>query len=205
MNHGISPTTHYINHLRCLVPERSAELDALLHKLTGLTFIDDEQTEELSFWADSARRTVSIGQKALRRLWACGLAYFCIYTEIGSIVVSEPDTREFDLSSRERFRKAQRLLSWAVNNEIAVLRSAIDGSMPATEEMPADLPQPFAPSDGRSDEACADEICLVALGWILFHEITHIEQGHENHESRILDASAKRIMKPAPREYGIDT
>jgi Peptidase U49 len=185
MNPGIDPTTHYLNHLRCLVPEKSHQIDRFVEIIGGLTFLEDDRSERFLFQASADQRVITIGLKGLQRLWAYCLAYFCIYTEIGEIKQANPAAREFDLNSTDRFRKARKLLSWAVGNEIIIIQAKIAGVDPKTFEMPSDLPQPFAASAHGSDESCADELCLVALGWIIFHELVHIERGHKNLEAEI--------------------
>jgi Peptidase U49 len=48
----------------------------------------------------------------------------------------------------------------------------------SAEEWPVDLPRPVVDPDEYSAERVADEVALVGLGHLLFHELAHVVLGH---------------------------
>ena len=68
-------------------------------------------------------KTIQVGYRCLGRLWACAYAYYVMFTEIGHVLREDAATREFDLNSTPRFRKAKAILEWSVNNDIEIILS----------------------------------------------------------------------------------
>ena len=69
----LSPIRHLYDHLipslANIAPERAGELQKLLDN-HEVTFVIDDQSKDMVFFADHADNSITIGLKALERSWA---------------------------------------------------------------------------------------------------------------------------------------
>lgn len=77
-------------------------------------------------------------------------------------------------------------LRWAVDTDLDRVKAAYDGSINGEEaKLPAASPLPFDRTQRDAFKQVADDLTLMALGWILFHEIAHVTLSHHPQPSDI--------------------
>ena len=175
------PGPFLVRLMKAVAPEKGAELERQVSELR-ITFEIDENQDRIHFSADNIHRKIIVGMRCLGRLWANAFAYFCIYTDVADMKVRAITARELDLRSSERLRKAGDLLNWATNADVKIKLSQRLGIDTGDLGLPPDLPVPFSEAEFASDKHVADELSLMALGFILHHEREHIELGHTSSE-----------------------
>lgn len=176
---SIDPTPFFVKLLVAVAPEKGPQVLKYIQEKDVKVRVD-ENADRILFQANSGQQTIVVGLKCLARLWASAFAYFRIYTDVAAAKLADLNTRERDLRSSERMRQAGDVLKWAIETEIAIKWEALTGlsSGGPREALPFGLPQPFAETEYASDQHVADELFLVALGYILHHELAHLKLGH---------------------------
>jgi hypothetical protein len=154
---------------REVAPERQ-ELIGELSKLIDEVNIEDRLD---SFAAVPAWQIVTGSWWALEALWCCAYA-IAVYGPLVEQAVQDKQ-RVLDLKGTSDALVATGVLNWALEvlqagNRCAWLHANV--SWPYTHE---GLP-PF--EDGAL--AAAEKIFFGATGWILLHELAHIDRGHQN-------------------------
>ncbi len=172
----MSPINHLYRHLvpslANVAPERATELQQLLDK-HHITFIIDDKSPGMIFFACHRDKTITIGLRALERLWARAFAYISLYEFMTNKLLADPTVTDFDLADPQ-IKPAMDLLAWAVDVERR-LRERSPGDL----SWPADLPRPNKDAGKDSLENAADELFLCAIGSVLHHEVGHIERNHD--------------------------
>ena len=185
--------------LLAAAPEKKEDLAVVLKEIGGITFLVDEKENCILFSSDRETRTIRVGLRCLGRLWANAYAYFVMFTEIGQVLREDSTTREFDLDSTPRFQKAKAILEWSTNNDIEIKLSGRHSIEVELDNYPPELPEPFSDSKKGSDEDAADEISLMALGFILHHELAHLRLQHTGYCTQIevafKDGDSKRATE----------
>jgi hypothetical protein len=175
------PGPFLVRLMKAVAPEKGAALERQISDL-GITFEIDENEDRIHFSADGDHRKIIVGLRCLGRLWANAFAYFCIYTDVADMKVRDLTAKELNLRSSERLRKAGDLLKWATNADVKIKLSQRHGIDAGDLSLPPGLPVPFSEAAFASDKHVADELSLMALGFILHHERVHIELGHTSRE-----------------------
>jgi hypothetical protein len=172
----LSPIQHLYKHLipalGNIALEKAKELQGLLdeHKIT---FVFDEQSKEMVFFANHADNSITIGLYALERLWARAYAYISLYEFMTKKLLQDPTVTNFDLND-PAVRPGMDLLRWAVDVEARLRRPD-----PGDVCWPGGLPRPVPDAAKNSLENAADELFLCAIASILHHEVGHIRLKHD--------------------------
>lgn len=148
-----------------VAPEVAAELDAEIATLNiTLEFADDPKVYA-EFVVSQA--IVRLGVPFLSALWTAAHAYIVTYDEYQ--IAHRKGERYFSLGKIPRVTKAYSLYRSA--------REAVASFKPFLWPHGAAKPlrYPFEHSDGY----VANEVFLVAIAWIIHHEIAHARLGHE--------------------------
>jgi hypothetical protein len=186
---------HVASALLNVAPERRDELiDASERLVIRLT---DEGLWRFRF--HEGDRSIEVSRKAIEFLWASALAYFVLYDEF-YVTGHRGDVTQFP-----RVRAALDLLKVVVEDVV----NDEDQAWPAT-------PRPLAGPPDATDEGVADELCLVAVGFLLHHEFAHrrlrhsggsaieLEQDADQEATRwLLDAVETLSNKEQKRSLGI--
>ncbi|MGE8283982.1 MAG: phage exclusion protein Lit family protein [Stenotrophomonas lactitubi] len=101
----------------------------------------------------------------LEYLWACAYLFWVLYQEY--VAAQERGDELLDLSDRRYVRGAIDAFNWTRNNQ------AVSG----VESWPQTLPRPTR-MDGDSAVSAANELFLMAIAWIIHHEIAHVRADH---------------------------
>jgi hypothetical protein len=158
-----------------VAPEKEDQLLQLLTE-NAVTFAVNDQADGIHFRVveHQVGKVIEVGSKCIWRLWANVFAYSCLYEEAQSAKRHDPRIRNIALRS-PRMRQAISLLEYAVRTDVAVRLGG-----PAVFDirgLPSELPHPFS-LEPSADEETADQFCLMAIGYILHHELAHIRSGH---------------------------
>jgi hypothetical protein len=163
---------HLIPALVNVAPERAAELQQLLDK-HHITFVFDDKSPDMIFFACARDKTITMGLRALERLWAQAFAYISLYEFITKKHLADPTVRDYDLTGPE-IKPAMDLLKWAFDVE-----RRLRDKNPGDISWPDGLPRPNKDAGKDSLEKAADELFLCAIGSVLHHEVGHIERNHD--------------------------
>lgn len=154
---------HVAASLQNVAPERRSELlktsEGLVVRLT-----DD------GFWTFQLAlqdRSIIVSRKSIEYLWISAYTYFILYDEFYRRENAGESLEGLDIANDPRVRGALDLLGFIMKD----LLKDEDHRWPAG-------PRPMAGSDRYSDDAVADELCLVALGFLLHHEYAHRRLQH---------------------------
>lgn len=163
---------YLISSLERIAPEKARQLQHLLdhHRITFI--IDDQHLKRVAF-ADHADNTITIGVRALERLWARGFAYISLYEFLTRRLLVDPTATDHDLTHPD-VKPGMDLLAWVVDVE-----HRLDEDGPGDISWPRDLKRPSQAAGKDTLENAADEIFLCAVASILHHEVGHIRQGHD--------------------------
>jgi hypothetical protein len=168
-------TKHLFPTLRTVCPERGEEVFGVIDEL-GITFAFDYVQDRILFQAHPKTKTITVGTRCLERLWAFAYSHFCSFDALRTEKLRDLRTRKVAFDGNERLEKAAALLSWAITWELQARQLRKPPSDVAT--WPDGLPHPVANPPKKSDEDVADELFLVALGYILHHELAHLRMKH---------------------------
>ena len=173
------PSPFFVRLLIAVAPEKGTQLTTYVQQ-NNVTFLVNENADRILFQAHPGQKRIDVGLKCLARLWASAYAYFCIYTDVADAKLANPSTGELDLRASERRRQAGDLLKWSIETDIAIQLESLTGfkTGESRKSFPFGLPRPFAASEYASDQHVADELFLVALSYILHHEMAHLRLGH---------------------------
>lgn len=150
--------------IKQLVPERALEIENIVQK-NNITFVADETLVEIKFSVDK-QGVVKIYTQALNRFWAHTYAYYALY----DYIQNNGWENYVNFGDSEQNLQASKLLEWAVNSD----RNPYDPNI----KYPDGAPLPFEISDENCLSICARDITIFGLGYILLHEIAHIELKH---------------------------
>lgn len=152
------------NSIFLIAPEREREFNRTLGDF-DLAYKDKS---EWIFAADPKKKTIFVSRGAVELIWCASLAHFLFYYHfIQGKSFHEPT--QIDPHSHPDVDKALQLLNWALGNHFHAENQV---------EWPADLPAPVETPNPESNEAVADELCLVTCAVMLHHELAHIIHEH---------------------------
>lgn len=177
-----SPIDHLIQHLipsiANIAPEKFSEVQDIISKL-GVVFVFDNQATQMMFSGVKSDKTITIGLKALERLWVRAYAYTHLYEFITKHHIQFPDAAlDLDLTQDPDVCDAMTLLAWAVDVERRLFEAGSDGE-PGDISWPADLPHPDPLAAHGNMKHAADDLFLCAIGAILHHELGHFRFDHD--------------------------
>lgn len=197
----------FVGLLRRATPERIPEVDAILHR-HSLVFVPKMQLENIEFSVNLVTREVTISTEPIARLWAHAYAYLWMYTAISGHKNGNPDAGVLEFSTDGNLKEAAELLKWATREDIEILIALQDGEIRQSRHYPAGLPLPFDSSVRDSHARLANDLVLMAVANILFHEIAHVElrYGPTNwpgpiQEEKEADSWAARFMLEHVADY----
>jgi Peptidase U49 len=173
---------------------KSAEMTILtLAPERWKSLIDEDDLQKVSFaWTDSAKclpsiklpsGAITIPKPGATLIWAAAYQYWVLYLEY--LKDQNAGAEFFSLVSTLRRTKAQLTYFWALHHY----------EHPSQARFP-DLPDPTDTDD--EDVRVANELYLVALGWILHHEFAHLRCNHppisaiEHQEEKQADLEATK-------------
>lgn len=164
--------------LRRIAPEKSDDLFSIIEQ-KGITFRFVPSEDRILFTADSINKVISVGEKCLERLWAMSYSYFLFYETVSKAKHQDVSVKSNDICSDPDLEKAGELLSWATSVDWQIKAEGKQRQSPLPE-WPQSLPRPIENPQKESNEDVADKLFLSAVGFILHHELAHVEFGHTN-------------------------
>ncbi len=153
-----------------IVPERKDEIDGIIKK-HALDFQIIEDCPKIKFCVQSNGNITTYTQ-ALERFWAHTYAYFSLYE-------CEQNTgrqNKIDFENGKIATEAAILLKWAVNLDINQFDARVHFDI--NSSYPNISIKPFQVIAGNAISVCARDITVFAIGFILLHEIAHLELHH---------------------------
>jgi hypothetical protein len=146
-------------------PEKAKKLKSLSH---SITLLFDDQRADFCVAAISEKdgRFIKASAGALNLLWCASYAYWLLYR--GFVKAQRLGHTEYSVSGARTVSEALSLYQWAI-------QSAVECKL---EPWPVGAPMPVRSPEPNSPVHVANEVFLVAVGWILLHEIGHHELGH---------------------------
>lgn len=141
-------------------------------------------------------KLVRVSRKALEIIWASSSAYFVMYQRVfdsppeenlGSDPETGAKTRVVDFDTDPEASTAVDLLRWAMTDWIERRDSS----------WPEDLPRPVDSPDEDTLEYAATQLALIAIAYLLFHELAHHSLKHEEsdyEEEKDADRSAAESL-----------
>ena len=171
-----SPTRHVMRHvpnaMRAVAPERTAELRDLWKRLgLNLTMLADEH------WVchhDERTHEIRISLGTMTVLWCFSHAYVVLHDRVFKEWLGD-EKKQIDLTSDPVVSAAMRLLGWALANWTSKADRCEQGW---TTRWPEGCPAPVAEPVHGSYENVADELALVAVAFLVHHEIAHARLQH---------------------------
>lgn len=184
--------------LRQVCPERALEVDALLNK-HGVRFIYDKSSDASDFavWCNG---TIQVPLASAVAFSAHLMAYLAIY----SAACQSGGLNRPCLPSLDQLNLAFALLDWIDTFDAA----PVGDRMRVIGQWPPGIPMPFSQSQSDLTTELAEHLTLMATGFILLHEIGHLERGHfktphrkpEQMETEA-DDWARRLLLDRVHEY----
>lgn len=144
-----------------VAPEREKEL--LAAAPTFSLALSDDRGFYIRVNMSTHEATLPIA--TLEYIWTCAHLFWVLYQEY--IAAQQRGDREIDVSTRRNICDAIDAFNWARNNQ------AVSG----IQRWPDELPVP-AREDSDGAIAVANELFLVAVAWIIHHEIAHVRERH---------------------------
>lgn len=157
-------------------PERAEQTRALLRR-HRVRFETDQKGASIRFDVLPSAGLVTVGTLGVGRLWAHAYGAFALYDAVSSKAAFGLGCLQLD--STPTLRKGRALMKWAIEGDLALAHDPA-----AAEEhewirrIPDGLPLPFDEREFASPEHMADDLTLLATGFIFFHELAHLELSH---------------------------
>ena len=148
-------------------PEKAQKLQTISKSIT-LVFDDQRADFSIAAVTRGDHQFVKASAGALNLLWCASYAYWLLYQ--GYIESQRAGGTQYRASEHPEGAEAVHLYRWALDS---VLKPIL-GPWPVAAPAPAKSPEP------NSSIHVANEIFLVAVGWILLHEIGHHHLRHAN-------------------------
>lgn len=167
----IECTDDLIEFLGCSIPEKKSALASLISGL-GVRFLLDENTPNKVFRANSVTKEIRVGQKGMERLWTHAYAYSASF--LGTDLKIAKEGVQFEPEVDAILEKASQLLTWSIRSDIGLVKN----KDAVVEVSPDGLPSPFDCSDDGTILSFAQSLWCQALCFILFHELSHVQLGH---------------------------
>lgn len=171
---GIWPILCMAPHtLQTIAPERADDLRIQLGAGITIHLTDDDSFRAC---ASTDSRTITLTRGFAECLWCASYAYNAFYLELTS--QSKRDTslpQRLELSPKD---------SPEIELAARTLKTAMIAAGQGSALLWYDLPRPVKPQEvtrERSLIVTAGEMTLCSLGFILHHELAHIQLGHQGH------------------------
>jgi hypothetical protein len=168
-----------VGSLHNVAPERADEVLAILGQYEVRLVIDQDLERVFRARITDGRRDLRCSIYGAEVVWAASLAYVTVHKQF-----KENVGESIRYADHFATRWVPLLLDFAFNRRIA---------RRSKEPWPGDLPTPRFPVDGQEVDVVplATHLWLMALAWILHHELTHIRLGHlDRGDARIDDEIA---------------
>jgi hypothetical protein len=127
-------TSTFLRFLDSVVPEQSQRLRDLAGK-PGLTFLLDDEAEEILFQAHSHRRKIIVGRKCLWRLRAHAYVYVFCWSAIGNQTEQHRKMMQSVEARNQFFEPANRMLIWAMGRDLQIALARQGYPMKLEQEM----------------------------------------------------------------------
>jgi len=173
-----------------IAPERQEELAKLRDSHQIILQPVDEP--HFGIRVDPESGVVKLPVASLEYLWVCSYQYWVVYQEI--VRAQRAGQSQLNLSANPRLQSAETLLKWARNN------LAGDGKRP----WPTNLPSPATPHEQNGDVVSVNELFLVAMAWIIHHEIAHVKLGHSTLTTASLSMAEEKQADIAATRWVLD-
>lgn len=149
-----------------VAPEAAAALDAFLRANDLVLEITDDPT----VFAEviPPRGPIRIGIHALDLLWAAAHSYLVLFDEHEK--ANRRGAELFEVGATTRTRSAFELYRWALEQYLSRTTSA----------WPSPSILPLASPECGTEAHATNELFLVAIAWIIHHEIAHVRLKHDN-------------------------
>lgn len=154
-----------------MIPERSKEVDELI-KNQKIHFVPETDSPKIKFCVDP-NGVITVYTKALTRLWATTYAHFRLYDYAQRINALG---RYVSFSEDKHASEAASLLAWAVKLDHNVAQPSKYYAL--YSQYPGNSLQFFGVKDGDVLGISAQAISVFSIGYILLHEIAHLELKH---------------------------
>lgn len=149
-----------------IVPERAVDLRA---ELGDKRLVIDDVDTKFNAYADAATRTIGLTTNLIECLWYAAYAHLAFEADLQRQLDSNAVRIELDLAGSQSLQLAERLLVDATN--------AAASHTPIAPNK--DYPQPKLPTGlPLTLEEQATEMALVAIAFVLHHELAHLRLGH---------------------------
>lgn len=162
--------------LRRIAPEKGDNLSSVIEQ-QGITFRFVQDKDRIFFTADSMNGVIAVGESCLERLWAMSYSYFLFYEAMCKAKDEDESIKYIDIKSNLELENADKLLAWATSVDWQIKAEGKQRQAPLPE-WPDSLPRPIENPQNASNEDIADKLFLSAVGFILHHELAHIQLGH---------------------------
>lgn len=162
--------------LRRIAPEKGDNLISAIEQ-KGITFRFIQNEDRILFTSNSINNIISVGEKCLERLWAMSYAYSLFYETMSKAKHRDLSVESIDIKSDPELEKAGELLGWATSVDWQIKAEGKVRQTPLPE-WPESLPRPIVNPPKCSNEDVADNLFLCATGFVLHHELAHIQFGH---------------------------
>jgi hypothetical protein len=157
-------------------PERAEETLALLRQ-HQVHFYADQKGASIRFEVLPSAGLITVGTLGVGRLWAHAYGAFTLYDAVSCKHASGLGLLRLDSTSALRSGKA--LMKWAIDADLALARDPTAADKHEwIKRIPDGLPLPFDDRPFASPEHVADDLALLATGFIFFHELAHLELAH---------------------------
>ncbi|HCD34859.1 MAG TPA: hypothetical protein DER01_20795 [Phycisphaerales bacterium] len=161
--------------LRHAVPERTGEVNDLLKK-HGINITPDNAENSMRFCVDLNTHEITISTGPLPRLWGHAYAYLQFYQCMDEAKRIDPLARSFP-AGYGVFPQAIEILKWAMIGDAKARLKKEAGDL-GPQEYPDGLSLPFDPSNKDPTHKVAGDLAMMALGYMMLHEIAHLELNH---------------------------
>lgn len=148
-----------------VAPERADELRTLddLHRFV-LVLADEKG---FAFRINTQTHEATLPIAALEYIWCCAYLLHVLYEAY--LETQRAAALQLDLNRVPKCSKAIDLVNWSMKNMI----------LSGQDWWPADMPTPVSDPEPRTDIHIANELFLLAVGWLVHHEISHVVLGHQ--------------------------
>jgi hypothetical protein len=148
-----------------IAPERESELKVLdeVHKFVLVP------TDEKGFAIRVNTKTheVILPVAALEYIWCCAHLLHVLY--VAYVTAQRSGAPQLDLANTPGCSKAIDLVNWATRNMI----------LSGVEQWPLHMPAPVSDPESGTDIHIANELFLLAVAWLIHHEMSHVALGHQ--------------------------
>jgi len=165
----LGPLLHCIGPTILLVaPEQRERIEEWLPQIKFEFDFDHDGGSPMSAITSASTRCIRIRVKSLERIWAHCYSHLVFWEVVRRVWRN----RIIDLAGEPDAQEARALLKWATEGDLNVRART---SQP---EWPAGVPRPLDAAEKNSREYAADELFLMTIGFILWHEMSHLTLGH---------------------------